>query len=382
VLEGLGWSVHRVWSTEWWRDREREVARIEAALERARGALADDEDESEVARDDADDAARVDGAELASEVGDPGHDAGDGLVRDGWGAGGGAIATSSGSSRAAAESGASDESGAAGNASDGMASVDGAGDADARDVDGRGQGGAGDGAHGVGAHGVGAHGDHVHGDHVHGDGVVDDDPSGDDARSDDAPGERYRVVRLRRSRRAPERFYDADTAPLVAAALGELVAGEAPIAFEAAARRVAECFGVERLTERARTVVEAAVRAGGLHREDDRGTIVLWSGADAAATYASFRPAAEAVGRRAPRGGEPEREAEDLSTRELANAAAWSLATWGAMERRDLARETARLFGFARMGRRVEERIDAALDRLIAEGRALEDGASLRPVRD
>ena len=36
VLEGLGWSLVRVWSTEWVRDREKQVRRIFAALEVAR----------------------------------------------------------------------------------------------------------------------------------------------------------------------------------------------------------------------------------------------------------------------------------------------------------------------------------------------------------
>ena len=32
VLAGLGWRLHRVWSTEWWLDRDRELARLDAAL--------------------------------------------------------------------------------------------------------------------------------------------------------------------------------------------------------------------------------------------------------------------------------------------------------------------------------------------------------------
>ena len=36
VLEGLGWRIHRVWSTAWVRDPETEIAAIEQALERAR----------------------------------------------------------------------------------------------------------------------------------------------------------------------------------------------------------------------------------------------------------------------------------------------------------------------------------------------------------
>jgi very-short-patch-repair endonuclease len=35
VLEALGWSLHRVWSTDWWRDPEGQLRRIEEALEQA-----------------------------------------------------------------------------------------------------------------------------------------------------------------------------------------------------------------------------------------------------------------------------------------------------------------------------------------------------------
>ena len=36
VLEGLGWCIHRVWSTAWVRNPEAEIARIEEALDRCR----------------------------------------------------------------------------------------------------------------------------------------------------------------------------------------------------------------------------------------------------------------------------------------------------------------------------------------------------------
>ena len=35
VLEGLGWSIHRVWSTDWFRNRERELDRIQEAIQTA-----------------------------------------------------------------------------------------------------------------------------------------------------------------------------------------------------------------------------------------------------------------------------------------------------------------------------------------------------------
>ena len=38
VLEGLGWSIHRIWSTDWFRNRERELTRVEDAIRNARSA--------------------------------------------------------------------------------------------------------------------------------------------------------------------------------------------------------------------------------------------------------------------------------------------------------------------------------------------------------
>jgi very-short-patch-repair endonuclease len=35
VLEGLGWRICRIWSTDWWRDRARQVRRVQTALEKA-----------------------------------------------------------------------------------------------------------------------------------------------------------------------------------------------------------------------------------------------------------------------------------------------------------------------------------------------------------
>ena len=36
VLEGLGWHLHRIWSTDWWLQRSKEIAKLEEALELAK----------------------------------------------------------------------------------------------------------------------------------------------------------------------------------------------------------------------------------------------------------------------------------------------------------------------------------------------------------
>ena len=36
ILEGLGWKLHRIWSTDWWHDAEGEMAKLKVVLEEAR----------------------------------------------------------------------------------------------------------------------------------------------------------------------------------------------------------------------------------------------------------------------------------------------------------------------------------------------------------
>ncbi|WP_067068371.1 DUF3320 domain-containing protein [Roseateles chitosanitabidus] len=39
VLEGLGWSFHRIWSTDWFRNRQQEIGRVVAAIDDARSRI-------------------------------------------------------------------------------------------------------------------------------------------------------------------------------------------------------------------------------------------------------------------------------------------------------------------------------------------------------
>jgi very-short-patch-repair endonuclease len=50
VLEGIGWRIHRIWSTDWFRNPERELKRVNEAIEKAKQAfyLDDDVEESTI----------------------------------------------------------------------------------------------------------------------------------------------------------------------------------------------------------------------------------------------------------------------------------------------------------------------------------------------
>jgi hypothetical protein len=74
VLTGLGWNVHRLWSQEWVRDRDREGERILAALDKVRGAAAEKAgDEREVCQAEVLIVTPTDGGEATPENDLPGE---------------------------------------------------------------------------------------------------------------------------------------------------------------------------------------------------------------------------------------------------------------------------------------------------------------------
>jgi hypothetical protein len=48
VLEGLGWKLHRIWSTDWWHDAPNEIAKLLAHLDQI--AKRDSQREVEIAK--------------------------------------------------------------------------------------------------------------------------------------------------------------------------------------------------------------------------------------------------------------------------------------------------------------------------------------------
>ncbi|MBK8975481.1 MAG: DUF3320 domain-containing protein [Planctomycetes bacterium] len=142
-----------------------------------------------------------------------------------------------------------------------------------------------------------------------------------------------------------------------------VLAAEAPLARDLLHRRIALAFGA-RLTARVRERIDACLAALPVDARPHDVDGFLWRPDQSPAEFTGFRT-----------GGD--RDALDIPPIEVANAAASILATQIAMPRADLARETARLFGFSRMGSRVESSMTRGLDLLVSLGRARPDADRL-----
>jgi hypothetical protein len=159
-------------------------------------------------------------------------------------------------------------------------------------------------------------------------------------------------------------LFEARSTDRAVRALVAIVEHEAPIVPELALRRLAEWFGVGRVTDRSRARFREllGLAAAG-------GTIVgvgdaLWTASADPAAYDEFRAAGE--------DDASQRDIEWVPLAERAAAVRAALRAQIALPREDLEREAARLLGVARATAKAREAMAEAIDTLVASGWATE----------
>ena len=153
----------------------------------------------------------------------------------------------------------------------------------------------------------------------------------------------------------PEEQFPELTEPVSRSVLG-VIGVEQPIHMEVLCRRTAGCFGAAKVTPNVREQVAAIVN-GSLS-----GKVILEE------SFVSFADDAKPEPRRSPL-GQPDRNIEHISVREIAAAMEIVLRGSYGMEQSVLFLETARIFGFERMGSKIRIRCDLALEWMRAQGK-------------
>jgi len=190
-------------------------------------------------------------------------------------------------------------------------------------------------------------------------------PAASPAAPDDPDGPRpYRAIALGRHG-DPDAFAAARSLSTLRDRVVAILEVEAPIAFDRLARTLASAWGVQRLTDRVRERVRAALPPTAVEADG-----VVWASPEHRTAFRGFRTAT----------GDEEttRDADELPAIEIENAMLWLLRQHEALAAADLARETARCFGISRLGTVVREVMEAALGRLVTENRCALDGDLLR----
>lgn len=197
--------------------------------------------------------------------------------------------------------------------------------------------------------------------------------SSDAATSQEAPGlEIYHPVNLPAAGDGtPDSFYDPRAEAVIRAQIDAVVRGEGPVSLDLTAKRIAAAWGFGRTTNRLVARIQALATPATVAIQNTAGGVFLWPAGMAPDRYAGFRVP--------DRNGEGERQPPDLPLEEVANAAAFLLASHFSAPLEELIRETARLFGFMRLGRRVDERIREGIELLVRRGDArLGDGVVVK----
>lgn len=171
---------------------------------------------------------------------------------------------------------------------------------------------------------------------------------------------------------APVQFYELRSAATLTQHLALAVEAEGPIPEMVLFRRVARAWGLERtgsrIVERLRNLIPRR-----LQRTNEAGGTFYWPKDAQPATWADFRVCDHNETSR--------RHTDDVCLEELAGLALYVIQHAGASPRSDIARAVSRLLGMARTPAESEARVSAAVDRLVAVGKASDIEGSIRATR-
>ncbi|KAA0888137.1 DUF3320 domain-containing protein [Oryzomonas rubra] len=163
----------------------------------------------------------------------------------------------------------------------------------------------------------------------------------------------------------PEDFHLQTGDSTICALIEAVVSKEGPVSLGLVARRVAEHWGISRVTSRALTRVAGLAKKANVRMITEEDKVFLWQTFLDPKSFTGFRiPGADEDAKRA---------AEDLPQAEVANAAQYLLEQHVSLPVADLVRETARLFGYQRIGQNVDKAIRGGIKWLVISGRAKEE---------
>lgn len=168
-----------------------------------------------------------------------------------------------------------------------------------------------------------------------------------------------------------EQLYEPRAVRKVRDLFQKLVDEEAPVTLESALRRVGEAWGLGRVGSRARVRLLEIQRTCGAHLRETAGVESIWRDAGQAESWRGYRP----------NSGPDQRAIGEVPVEELLGAVVEALDINISLTREDLVRETARLLGFQRVGRVVQERVVVALDHALAINLAEETDGWIRHPR-
>lgn len=162
-----------------------------------------------------------------------------------------------------------------------------------------------------------------------------------------------------------EDFFQYNYRDTIKSQIKEVLAIEAPISKNLLCKRVLLGWGISRMGSRISVHFEIIFKELGLQQTSDNGNIIFWRADQLPETYQLYRlPPNEML----------KRDADDLPSHEIANGIKAILQNQISLNKDDLVRETAKLFGYARLGTNVDIAVQLGIRVALAKGIAKTEG--------
>lgn len=158
---------------------------------------------------------------------------------------------------------------------------------------------------------------------------------------------------------AAEDFFLPQNRGRIKAQIFNVLQTEAPISQNLLSKRVLSAWGISRLTARITLHLESFFATMGIKQTAEGPRNIFWNNQQQPDAYKIYRvPAVD----------NQKRDADDLPLTEIANAVNAILTNQISLTKADLVRETAKLFGYARIGTNVENAMLRGIDKALERG--------------
>lgn len=163
-----------------------------------------------------------------------------------------------------------------------------------------------------------------------------------------------------------DKFYDPHTKSSIAGLMRKILIAEAPISRKALMKKTLSAWGITRSGSRVEASFDAALQKVEKQETRDMDAVFYWKKNQEPEKYQGYRVEDQHGNKR---------NMDDISSYEITNAIREVLAEQVGLSKRDLIRETAKKFGFTRMGNVIETVISHAIDIAVQRGIiAVDDG--------
>lgn len=140
----------------------------------------------------------------------------------------------------------------------------------------------------------------------------------------------------------------------------KIISAQAPISKKSLYKSVLSAYGISRSGNRAEAILDRVLGRIMHFETSDNGVIFVWQPEQKPDEYNVYRVSEQ---------NENRRNIDDISSKEILNAAIQVLSEQGGMQKSDLIKESAKKFGFTRTGALIDTTVGFAVDNAIKNGK-------------